>query len=344
MMRTPRSWLARWFGVLVGPLGAVHIGGACGGRVDAAGYSEPPGTPSPSTAAPSSTAENLPEPTEFRVAYINLLSPITLDATNTTASDTFDDRLQLVIDQLKQFKPDLVAFSEVTDTKEHGSVLNKLASALQMEPLYVRAKPWFVGQSKAQNDQVVKLVGFEEGELILVNGSRFAPVDGDKIWLNPRTSESEGPAGLWMKLKGPASVGDIDVFVSHLTGVDPKVRAQQAADFARFIKSKKGSGPSIVLGDFGDPAGTPTEQAFLDIGLTDLMAQSPITTCCRDSLVGEQPALSLRTDYIFASQWMPGALGTFAFEPKKREDGTLIYASDHNGITAVFPVPPPATP
>lgn len=315
---------------------------ACGGDDDVQIIRPATSTPSPSGATATPDADTVP--TEFRVAFINLLSPLSLDATNTTASDTFDARLNLVIEQLKEFKPDLVAFSEATKTNAHGSVEDRLVKELKLESVYIVAKPWYVGLSKEQNAEIAKQVGFQEGELVLVRSDRFPILGYEKMWLNPRTSEAEGPGAVHVKVKGPQSVGEIDVFVSHLTGPDPKVRAQQATSFAQFIKAKKGTGPTIVLGDFGDPAGTPTQQAFLDIGMSDILEESGLQTCCRESVLGEQPALTGRVDYILTSQWMPSALGLFADEPKVQENGTILYASDHNGLTAAFPIGPPPGP
>lgn len=316
---------------------AVFLLVGCGSGDDDITIIPPPGSPSPSGGVGTVAADPTPEPTEFRVAYINLMSPLSLDATNTTANDTFEARLQIIVAELKEFKPDLVAFSEVRETSAERSAKAILAAEMKMEPHYVRAKPWILGVSKERNENIRRDAGFEEGELVLVS-SRFPSLDGEKIWLNPRTSDTEGPAGLLVKVKGPASIGTIDVFVSHLTGSDAKVRAQQAADFAKFVSSKRGSGPTVVLGDFGDPAGSATQQAFLDIGLTDVLAKSDLQTCCREGLVGEQQPPATRTDYILTSNWLPTALGNFAQLPRKLDDGTLLFASDHNGLTAVFPI------
>ena len=135
--------------------------------------------------------EPTPDPTEFRVAYLNLMSQVSLDSTNTTAADTFAKRLQMVIEELREFKPDLVAFSEVTETTTDRSARAILAQELKMEPKYVRAKPWVTGRTKEQNDVIRQQAGFEEGELILVS-SRFPAVDGEQIWLNPRRACSCG--------------------------------------------------------------------------------------------------------------------------------------------------------
>jgi endonuclease/exonuclease/phosphatase family metal-dependent hydrolase len=328
-----RRWVAL---ASVGFLLAV-LSSACGGDDDDIEIIPPPGSP---TAAATATipAEPTVEPTELRIAYINLMSPLTLNETDTLPSDTFELRLAMVIEELKRFKPDVVAFSEVTDTPEHGRVRSVLAKELLMQPFYVRAKPWYAGTTPAQAADIIKSTGFEEGELILVNGTRFPNPDGEQRWLNPRTSDGVASAALWIRLNGPASIGSIDVFVTHLTGTDSRVRAQQAADFAAFYKDKRGEGQVFVLGDMGDPPGSPTQEVFLDLGLFDLYEDSEVVTCCRESVLGEQPPPATRTDYIFNNGWRPIELGVFVSEPKILENGDRLYASDHNGIRAVFPI------
>src|SRR4029079_2373197 len=72
-------------------------------------------TPSGSTTVTPTTTAAAPI-TELRVAYINLASPISTEVNDTSAADTFDDRLAHVIDDLKAFRPDVVGFSEASWT------------------------------------------------------------------------------------------------------------------------------------------------------------------------------------------------------------------------------------
>ncbi len=326
-----------WLSLAVGAIIVAMVAAACGGDDGGIEIIPPPGSPTP-TSTPTIPAEPTVEPTELRIAYINLMSPRSLNEANTIPSDTFDARLAIVIQELKLFKPDVVAFSEVTDTPEHGRVKSVLAKELLMQPFYVRAKPYYAGATQKDAEEAIRIAGFEEGELILVNGTRFPNPEGEQRWLNPRTSDGEAAAALWIRLNGPASVGPIDVFVTHLTGVDTQSRTQQAADFGRFYTAKRGEGQAFVLGDMGDAPGSPTEQAFLSLGLTDLLAESSLATCCRESVVGKQPPLTTRTDYIFSTGWAPVELNVFGDEPQEQDGGILIYASDHNGIRAVFPI------
>ena len=327
---------------------AALAAGSCGGPDPA-----PEGTPQPATTPLSTpgTTGTVPAgqgaelPTQFRVAFINLLSPLSLDVNNPAAAQTFDQRLEIVIEELRAFNPDIVGFNEASWTKATGSAAEKLAKALKMELQYARANPWFPGQTTEQSDETVKLTGFEEGELIL---SRYPILRYERKALNPRTSETgEGRAGLHVVVKGPGALGEIDVYITHLTGGDEKLRAAQAADFITFIGATRGAGPLLVLGDLNEAPGSAVQRAFLTAGLIDLAAtrtDKPLNTCCREAITGEQPPLASRTDYIFASNWTLQSVDAFGLLPRKRADGVLVYASDHNGLEAAFGVPNPQEP
>src|SRR5690349_16160336 len=180
------KWLVLWLAVLL-----IGLAAACGGDDN--------GDPTRSTPAPSSPVATAtitvgddahPVTPELRVAYINLESPVALDTTNSQASDTYDHRLAMVISELKDFRPDVVGFSEATNTKAHGNAVATLARELKMEPQTVRANPWFPDASTEQNDEIAKQSGFEEFEVILTR-SAFPILKAESRWLNPRTSETE---------------------------------------------------------------------------------------------------------------------------------------------------------
>ena len=181
----------------------------------------------------------------------------------------------------------------------------------------------------------------EEGELIL---SRYPILRYERKALNPRTSENgEGRAALHVIVKGPGALGEIDVYITHLTGGDEKLRTAQTADFIAFIGATRGKGSLIVFGDLNDQPGGAVQKAFLAGGLVDVAAAAgkPLLTCCREAVTGEQPPLQSRTDYIFATgNWNLQSVDVFATLPRKRADGTLVYASDHDGLEATFSIPP----
>lgn len=323
---------------LVG-LAAAAIGTACGGDTPSDRFARPVETPEPTPTPTPPAAEPTPVPTEFRVAYLNLMSPIATDANDTSAGDTLEQRLQLVVEELRAYRPDLVGFAEATWTAQHGSVVAKLAAELKMEPLFVQANPWFAGRTEAQNRELAKQIGFEEGELVLVRSDRWVVQGATPTWLNPRTSETEGRAALHVRIKGPAAIGTIDIFITHLTGGGERLRGQQAESFAEFVRQQRTGGPLIVLADLSDPPGSPAYEAIMALGLHDPLATSNPPTCCRPGVIGEQPPPTRRTSFILSAGWQAAVAATFGDKPGSLPDGRPLYLSDHNGIWALFPVP-----
>lgn len=322
-----------FLGLLLLPLAA-----ACGSDEGSTGFVSVV-TPSPPVTNPSFTpvpGDATPAITEFKVAVINMMSPVVVDTANTIASETYDQRLDALIEELKQLKPDIVALNEWTNTKAHGNPAAKLGKELKMEYQWVRANPWFPGQSKEQNDAIADQIGFQEGELIL---SRHRILRAESKWLTQRTSETEGRAVLHVVLLAPDPLGEVEVYLTHLTGGD-RVRAAQAASAASIIKDTRGKIPLLVLGDLSDTPGSATTQPFIESGLADVVGEAPLFTCCRDAIIGEMPHPATRTMHIFASGWPAPAVSIFGDRPRKRADGSLLYTSDQNGLFAVFPVAP----
>lgn len=300
------------------------------------------------TVAPTVTAAppaQTPEPRkEFRVAFINLAlySPLTSDPGNAAAGETFDERLSMLIAELKAFEPDIVGFNEASWTKEHGAAASRLGKELGMEFITFRANPWFPNQNKEQSDAYVKQLGFEESELILVRSDRYSIVGEKKgqYVLELRTSEQgERRVALHVVVKGPPTVGEIDIYITHLTGGGDRVRRVQAADFANWVAKTRGDGPTIAMVGQSDPSGASTYEFYSAIGLKDVAGDEPIVTCCRESVVGDQPPMTARSDYLMSDGWTPSSWQLFGNVPGVRADGTTLYASDHDGLMAVFPIP-----
>lgn len=317
---------------------AVSCGGNGGGEFPPA----TPGSPTPATTVTPSPTEQIPPMTELRVAYINLLSPVTTDSNNLVAAETFEQRIEIVVDELKQFKPDIVGFSEVFKVKDLQNAQDLLVAGLKMDFQYVRANPWTPNQTREQSDEMVKLAGFEEGELLLVRPP-LAALESNRQALNPRNSESEGRVCLHVPIQGPTELGRVDVYVTHLTSDNERTRQQQTSDILDFIRRTRGIGPTLILGDLNDTPESEAVATFLDAGFTDIAQVdegSPgYTTCCRESVLGEQPELTRRTDYIFSARMGPALVSLLGDEPKKRADDSWLYASDHNGLKAVFLLP-----
>ena len=326
------------FAALVAALSFAACGGDSGNapqprpRTATATESPSPGTTLP-TLAPS-------PPTELRVAFVNLASPLPLDSDEPVLSDTFEERLAMVVEWLREFDPDVVGFNEASWTQAHGSATALLAKELKMESFYARANPWFPGQSRDQSDALAKQIGFEEGELILVRTDRYplVRVESTDDGLNPRTSESgERRTALHVVVKGPGEMGEIDLYITHLTGGGDRLREAQAKDFVDWIAGTKGTGPTVVMAGLSDPAAVGVYGVYEAAGLTDVVTlPEGMGTCCRLTVLGQQEPLTVRTDYLMTDGWAPSSSGLFAEEPGIRPDGTPLYASDHNGLLATF--------
>ncbi|HET7737139.1 MAG TPA: hypothetical protein VFK32_01055 [Tepidiformaceae bacterium] len=320
---------------------AALLAAACGG--DDARRQFPTATSTVSGSPTASAVTTVTDPvTELRVAYINLQQPVSLDATDTSPADTRDARLAIVVDELLAFGPDIVVVSEASIGKD-WSVISTLIRELKMEYSFFQANPWLPGQTEREAGELGTQTGFKEGEAILTS-HRYAVLKSEVHQVNPRTSEVENRSVGHVVLKGPAEAGEIDVYVTHLTGGTDATRAEQAADIRAWIEGTRGNGTVIVLGDLSEVAGSATHTTFVDGGLVDTgsaVAGPPSEgTCCREAIIGEQAPLAQTTAFIFTNGLQPISLTTFATTPVKQVDGTMLYASDQNGLQAVFALSP----
>ena len=314
---------------------------ACGGGSNLDSATSPLVTMTTVPTATVTAGIPTPLPTELRVAFIDLMSPVPLDTTDTAASDTYTARLALVIQQLQAFKPDIVGFNDVTTTTAHGNEGEALATALKLEAQSIRANPWFPGQTQAQNDAIAKQIGYAEGDMIL---SRYPILKADSMWINPRTSETEGRAALHVVVTAPGSIGNVDIYITHLTGGGDKIRTAQADAVTAWIAKTHGTGPLLVMGDLGDGPASGAYHVLTASGLRDIAVAAAgsgdalANTCCRDRVVGVQPPLTTRTSFLFSGGWSSEGETTFGGQPQPQGDGSLLYGSDHDGVEAVFPI------
>lgn len=305
-----------------------------------------PQSPTPGASVSPTTVATLPPdpPTELRVAFINLAAPLPLDPADPVLDDTYDERIAEIVTELKAFDPDIVGFNEASATKAHGNVRATLVKELNMEFVYARANPWFPGQTKEQSDELAKQVGFEEGELILVKSDRYPIVKVEPLdqGLSPRTSESgERRTALHVVIKGPEAVGDIDIYITHLTGGGERVREAQASNLMDWVDDTRGTGPAILMGDMSDTAGSATFAVYTAAGFEDVAPEEGFATCCRLGVLGDQEPPTVRTDVIMTDGWEPLQVALWGDEAKPRPDGTPLYPSDHNGLMATFSVTDP---
>jgi endonuclease/exonuclease/phosphatase family metal-dependent hydrolase len=293
-------------------------------------------SPSPSVtttlALPTASGTTETPITALKVAFINLYSPLTIDRTDQVAGETFDSRLTQVVEEVRRLAPDVVAFNEASVT-QHGNAIEWLQAQLDMEFAWGPANPGF-GLDRPAAEEEAARQGWQEGELLF---SRYPILHFERLVLNPLSSElGEGRIALHAIIKAPEPLGEFNVFLTHLTGGGPEIRAAQAADLIEKIDDLRSDRPTLLVGDMGDPVESATYEAFRQAGFTDPAWERPLPTCCRTSVLGAQPELTTRPDCIMALGFGAGSAQLFADHPVTGSDGTQLYASDHNGLLAVF--------
>jgi endonuclease/exonuclease/phosphatase family metal-dependent hydrolase len=337
-----RRSLSTWPAILALPL---LLLGACSGG----GGDFTPRTPAviepPPTAVVTPTAWPTPAepPTELKVAYINLLRPDALDETNTLPSDTLLNRLAIITEELQVAQPDIVVISQAT-IDGNVNVVSALASALRMEPWFALANPWPRGYSYDEASALARENGLlMEGDAILVRSSRYRVVTEsfEVKGLNPLAAPEERRSAMHLVIAAEG-IGEIDLYATRLTGGTDENHAAQTRDLLRWIERTRGEGPVLLLGDFAE---TPESATYAELAAAGLISVASLPgiavsegTCCRSNFILPEPEpLTEHTSYIFTdSTWFPDSVTIFGNQPRPRPDGTLLYASSHNGIFARF--------
>ncbi len=218
------------------------------------------------------------------------------------------ERLELVAAEVRRQNVDVVCLQEAWWTPRTGSAVRYLSKRTGMEYAYLRAN----GNKRA--------ILFEEGVAIL---SRY-PLR-DIVWseLQPRAGPFEHRVVLG------ATVGEVRIYVTHLTNGDRRVNHAQAGALQAFVEDPVHI-PAVVVGDFNAPPESPTIRA-LTRHWVDAGSEPGTSTCCvnprSDNAV---PKAYKRIDYAFL-------LGATARECRplwiqdSARDGTL-RASDHAAL------------
>lgn len=316
---------------------SVMFAAACGGS----GEPQPRPTPETSpTPAPSATPiAATPEPrTTLRIAYINLDSPFPLDPEDTSAADTFEERLANVIEELRELDPDIVAFADVSWSEEDGAAWSVLAAELKMEFQYARSAPWLPNQTKEESDELVAQLGWEEGLLLL---SKEPILSADRHALPGRDSDvGLGEIVLHVSLAAPVAAGILHVFIAQLAEDDPELQLDQAQELRAFIDETAPDGSIVLLGSFGPAESTGVwvlQQQFTDLA-EEFRGEFAFHTCCRENVLSIGGGLDVRADFIMTDGWLAEDIVAFGHLPQPRADGSALYVSVRNGLLAVLPM------
>jgi len=252
-----------------------------------------------------------------------------------------EQRLGLVIRELRTIVPDVVGLQEASTSHERGNVAARLAAELGFHYVYVPAL-FHLFDSQALNDHIASVMNFTEGPAIL---SRF-PITRWKAHPLPSCGHLTDPRVLlFAELATPW--GRVGVFSAHISD-DPC----QSQAVASLVRDSRGPLPAILMGDFNAEEDSPVITALTrEGGLVDVFRRAnptaPGATVWRGTTTSES-TVRRRVDYLFL---LPGTAFTgrvlssrvVADRLGRLPDGTSLRASDHSAVLAtiqVFPSSP----
>jgi endonuclease/exonuclease/phosphatase family metal-dependent hydrolase len=154
--------------------------------------------------------------------------------------------------------------------------------------------------------------------------------------LNPRAGWFEHRVVL--KAEAETPLGNLDLFVTHLTHGDGDINAQQTAALEDFVANHAGDW-ALIAGDFNArPQSTQINritQTWIDVYHQAHPEETGFTCCITDRSAPPGELLEKRIDYIFMTSLPEGIIieqvDVIFDQPIQIDDGWQ-YASDHAGL------------
>jgi endonuclease/exonuclease/phosphatase family metal-dependent hydrolase len=265
----------------------------------------------------------------IRVLTFNLLhgGPV---ASVTGDGERLEDRLAIVVAELRRLQPDLIALQEASIGSRRGHVALRLARELGYYAAHASTTERIFKYALLSR-LAVGLIDFSEGPAVL---SRWPIVARDVVQLTRCGRPLNSRVVLGVTVEAPN--GPLQVLSTHSSG-----DACQLSHIEQVARERRTVLPSVLMGDFNaseaDPPLAALKRAFVDAfravnpdepGFTDLQQTDAATA-----------TVSQRYDYIFV---VPGARGPGAVltsrvvlnAPRRYADGTMLWPSDHYGVLA----------
>jgi endonuclease/exonuclease/phosphatase family metal-dependent hydrolase len=265
----------------------------------------------------------------IRVLTFNLLhgGPV---AAVTGDGERLEDRLGIVVAELRRLQPDVIALQEASIGSRRGHVAQRLARELGYYAAHASTTERIFKHALLSR-LAVGLIDFSEGPAVL---SRWPIVARDVVQL--RRCGRPLNSRLIVGVSVDAPNGLLQILSTHSSG-----DACQLSQIEQVARERRTVLPSVLMGDFnaseGDPSLAALKRAFVDAfravnpdepGFTDLQQTDAATA-----------TVSQRYDYIFV---VPGARGPGAVltsrvvlnAPRRYADGTMLWPSDHYGVLA----------
>jgi endonuclease/exonuclease/phosphatase family metal-dependent hydrolase len=254
----------------------------------------------------------------LRVASLNMLHGF-------PEFEFLTDRLEIIAGEITRLNADIVMLQEVPWTLKTGSAAEFLANKTSMNYAYLRANGNRWG------------IFFEEGEAIL---SRYPITNLEYKELQPKAGLFENRVVLHGKVVSP--IGDIYLFVTHLTNGETEINLQQSQALLEFVNEIRGE-YNLIAGDFNAQPESPQIQMITQdwIDPKETIPTYNEFTCCA-IVFSQSPSdpYRKRIDYIFISNNLVIHDLVRAFDqPVEVEEGWL-WPSDHAGLLIEFSLIP----
>ena len=241
-----------------------------------------------------------------------------------------ESRLAMIIEGLRALDPDVVALQESPITRRRGDVAARIAQALGLVHVHARATER-VFRLRLLGRLIVGALGFVEGPAIL---SRF-PIAAAEVYDLPRCQRWLDPrVALRADIRTPAGV--VAVFSTHTSRDDCQTR--RVAELA----GEPSGRPAVVMGDLNTGETAPALAAFREHGFVDIFrAANPDTPGLTvwQRIEAPAPTVFRRVDYVFVKAG-DGREATAVSArlvlntPRARDDGGVLWPSDHYGVFA----------
>jgi endonuclease/exonuclease/phosphatase family metal-dependent hydrolase len=243
-----------------------------------------------------------------------------------------DRRLEMAAEGLQSLHADIVGLQEASWSRQRGEVAARLAARLGYSYIYAPASSRFFG-NRPVDRAIAVLLNFTEGPAIL---SRF-PILRWQVDDLPRCGKVLDSRVLLSAMLG-TPWGPLQVFSAHTRG-----DLCQTRRVAELVRERRGSLPSVLMGDFNAAAESPAIAALTQgAGFIDAFQQvnpnlpgltvwqqvdAPVSTVRR------------RSDYVFVipGRDVPGRVLSSRVvlnAPQRLPDGTALWPSDHYGVMA----------
>jgi endonuclease/exonuclease/phosphatase family metal-dependent hydrolase len=245
-----------------------------------------------------------------------------------------DDRLAMVVAELRRIRPDIIALQEASRSSRRGDVALRLARELGYHLAHASTTERVFGRSILSR-LAPALIDFSEGPAVL---SRWPIVSGDVVELARCGRPLDTRVILRVDVDAPG--GRLRVYSTHTSGHPCQLR-----HIERVAREGRTGLPSILMGDFNASEHVPAlasmrrHASFVDAfraanpdepGFTDLQRPRAATA-----------TVSQRYDYVFV---VPGARTAGSVlesrvvlnAPRRYADGSLLWPSDHYCVLAVL--------